>query len=158
MGATMLELSSPVFSAGGPIPRAHTCDGADLSLPLAWKGVPDGTTELALIMDDPDAPGGTFVHWVLYGLVPTVTGLPSGMPGEREPTRPVAARQGMNGFRTVGYRGPCPPKGPAHRYDLRLYALDAALTVPPGATDAVLRAAMQGHLLDTAELMGTYGR
>lgn len=158
MHAPMFELSSPAFAHGGPIPRAHTCDGADLSPPLVWTDAPDNVQEFALIVDDPDAPGGTFVHWVLYRVPGTVTALPSGIPPEPETTRPVATRQGVNGFRTAGYRGPCPPKGPAHRYFFRLYALDAALAVLPGATREVLLDALKGHVIATAELLGKYGR
>lgn len=154
----MLKLTSPAFADGGPIPRAHTCDGADVSPPLAWSGTPDGTAEFALIVDDPDAPGGSFVHWVLYALPASTTNLPSGFPTERETTQPVTARQGTNGFRRVGYSGPCPPRGPAHHYVFRLYALDAALPAPPGATKEVLLRAIHGHGLGQAELVGTYGR
>lgn len=154
----MLTLTSPAFADGGPIPRAHTCDGADLSPPLAWSGAPDGTKEFALIMDDPDAPASVFVHWVLYTLPPTVTNLASGFPSEPETVRPVRARQGVNGFRRVGYGGPCPPKGPAHRYVFTLYALDAELNLPPRATKDVLLAAIEGRVLDEATLTGKYGR
>ena len=151
-------LTSPAFSDGGPIPRAHTCDGADLSPPLTWTGAPDGTRQLALIMDDPDAPGRTFVHWVLYRVTPTVTGLASGFPRDAETTKPVAARQGVNDFPATGYRGPCPPPGPAHRYVFTLYALGAELTLPPGATKALLLQALQGHVLGETQLTGKFGR
>lgn len=154
----MLTISSPAFSDGGPIPRAHTCDGADLSPPLTWSGVPVGARQLALIADDPDAPGRVWVHWVLYGLAPSVTGLPAGLPKEGEIMKPVAARQGMTDFRRVGYGGPCPPPGPAHRYVFTLYALDTELKVPPGATKAVLLEAMKGHVLEEAKVIGKYGR
>lgn len=153
-----LTLMSPAFADGGPIPRAHTCDGADLSPPLAWSGVPAGTKQLAVVMDDPDAPGRTFVHWVLYGLAPTVSGVSSGFPRDAQTVKPFAARQGVNDFPATGYRGPCPPPGKPHRYYFALYALDAELTLPPGATKAVLVQAMQGHVLQEAKLMGKYGR
>lgn len=154
----MLTITSPAFSDGGPIPRAHTCDGADLSPPLAWSGVPEGAKSLALIMDDPDAPGGTFVHWLLYGLPPLTASLASGFPKDGSVTKPVAARQGVNDFRKVGYGGPCPPRGPAHRYFFKLYALGEDLGLPPGATKDLLVKAMQGKILAEALTMGTYAR
>src|SRR5262245_31157818 len=130
----MFKIYSPAFSDGGPIPRAHTCDAADLSPPLAWSGVPDGTQELALVVDDPDAPGKTWVHWVLYGILPSVTGLSAGLPRDPELKTPIVARQGSNDFRRVGWGGPCPPPGPAHRYFFTLYALSQPAKVPPGAS------------------------
>ncbi len=154
----MLRITSPAFADEGPIPRAHTCDGADLSPPLVWMGLPADTVELALIMDDPDAPGGTFVHWVLYGLAPEGSSLPSGLGREPELRGQVTARQGMNGFGKVGYGGPCPPKGPAHHYVFSLYAVDARLDVPPGATDTIVRDAIRRHTLEEARLVGTYAR
>lgn len=154
----MLEITSPAFADGGPIPRAHTCDGADLSPPLAWTGVPDGTKQLALIMDDPDAPGGTWVHWVLYALSPHVTALPSGFPKTAETRKPAAARQGVNDFKRAGYGGPCPPKGPAHRYFFKLYALSKDVALPPAASRDVLVTAMRGSILEEARLIGKYGR
>ena len=154
----MLTLTSPAFSNDGPIPRAHTCDGADQSPPLIWSGVPPAAKQLALVVDDPDAPGRTFVHWVLYGLPPSVTGLPGGVPREARLTKPVTATQGVNDFRRSGWNGPCPPPGPAHRYGFTLYALDAELKLPPGATKAVLLDATRGHVLEQAQLVGRYGR
>src|SRR5690242_1818762 len=152
------KLTSPAFGEMGPIPRAHTCDGADLSPPLVWSDVPAGAKQLALIMDDPDAPRGVFVHWVLYGLRPDVKGLASGFPRDAETVKPVKAYQGVNSFPATGYRGPCPPPGPAHRYIFTLYALTQELTLPPGATKAVLQQAMQGLVLGEAVLTGKYGR
>lgn len=154
----MLEITSAAFSDGGPIPRGHTCDGADLSPPLGWTGVPESTKSFALIVDDPDAPGGTWVHWVLYGLPASVTSLPSGVPTEPEIAQPVTAKQGLNDFGRSGYGGPCPPEGPAHRYFFQLYALDADVDVPPGAAKGVLLRAMKGHVLEEARLVGRYGR
>jgi hypothetical protein len=154
----MLELSSPAFADGGPIPRAHTCDGADQSPPLVWRHVPAGTRGFALIADDPDAPAGTWVHWVLYGLAADTQHLPSGVPTAAELARPVACRQGTNDFRRTGYGGPCPPKGRPHRYVFTLYALDSDLTTPPGATKAVLLEAVRGHVLEEAKMIGVYGR
>lgn len=154
----MLTLASPAFASDGPIPRAHTCDGADHSPPLAWSGLPAAAQQLALVVDDPDAPGRTFVHWVLYGLPPSVTGLPTGVAREAQLTQPVTAIQGTNDFRRTGWNGPCPPPGPAHRYVFTLYALDTELKVPPGATKAVLLDATRGHVLEQAQLIGRYGR
>ncbi len=154
----MLTLTSPAFAHDGPIPRAHTCDGADQSPPLVWSGVPETAKQLALIVDDPDAPGRTFVHWVLYGLPPKTTGLPAGIPRDGNLTKPVPAVQGMNDFRRTGWNGPCPPPGPAHRYLFTLYALDADLTLPSGASASVLAKAMKQHILEQAQLIGRYGR
>jgi len=154
----MLLISSPAFSDGGPIPRAHTCDAADLSPPLSWSGVPDDAKSLTLIMDDPDAPGGTFVHWVMYGIPNDATGLPSGVPTEPQLEQPVPARQGKNDFKKTGYGGPCPPPGAPHRYMFKLYALAEALDVPPGATKAVLLKAMEGKIVAEAVVTGMYAR
>ncbi|MFQ5810567.1 MAG: YbhB/YbcL family Raf kinase inhibitor-like protein [Armatimonadota bacterium] len=154
----MLEIQSPAFSDDGPIPRAHTCDGADISPPLAWSGMPSDAKALALIVDDPDAPAGTWVHWVLYDLPPAVDNLPSGLPTDPQISQPVQARQGTNDFQRSGYGGPCPPPGPAHRYFFKLYALDQELDLPPGATKAILAKAMEGHVLAEALLIGKYGR
>lgn len=149
-----LELTSPVFSAGSPIPKKYTCEGPNSSPALAWTEVPDGTRSLALIVDDPDAPGGTWVHWVAWNIPATARGLPEGV----SPTDAML-QQGHNSFGAIGYGGPCPPRGHgAHRYFFRLYAVDAPLTLPPGATRAQLDGALAGHVLATAELMGTYHR
>lgn len=154
----MFTLRSSAFTHDGPIPRAHTCDGADLSPPLAWSEVPGDTKEFVLVVDDPDAPGGTFVHWVVYGVPGDTTNLPSGFPKEAETARPVRARQGMNDFRRVGYGGPCPPPGAPHRYVFTLYALDVPLDIPPGATKGILLTEMEEHVIEKAELVGKYGR
>jgi len=151
-----LKVESPAFSPGGDIPRQHTCDGPDLSPPLRWSEPPAGTQSLALICDDPDAPAGTWVHWVLYRIPASARGLPEGVP-KRE-TLADGSRQGRNDFGKVGYGGPCPPRGPKHRYFFKLYALDTVLDLPPGATKAELLKAMEGHVLAQGELMGRYGR
>ena len=148
-------LTSAAFREGGMIPPAHTCDGRDASPPLAWTGSPPGTNSFALISDDPDAPGQTWVHWVVYNLPPSARQLPEAFPPDEE--RPDGMRQGMTDFGRVGYGGPCPPGG-THRYFFTLYALDAMLSLPPGATKPQLEAAMKGHLLAEAQLMGTYRR
>lgn len=150
------ELTSPAFSPGGEIPVRHTCDGPDLSPPLRWTDPPANTKGFALIVDDPDAPAGTWVHWVLYGLPATARELPEGVPARD--TVPGLGTQGVNDFRKVGYGGPCPPRGPAHRYFFRLYALDTELALPPRKTKAEVLKAMEGHVLGQAELMGRYKR
>jgi len=150
-----LQISSPAFSEGHMIPRQYTCDGADISPALSWSGVPEGTRSLALVCDDPDAPMGTWVHWVLFNIDPGQSGLPEQVPSEAEVLG--GARHGTNDFRRLGYGGPCPPGG-THRYFFRLYALDRMLDLESGATKAQLEAAMQGHILAQAQLMGKYRR
>lgn len=154
--AMAFELTSPAFSAGGAIPVKHTCDGADLSPPLRWSDPPSRTKGLALIVDDPDAPAGTWVHWVFYRLPATLHELPEGVPA-RDAVSGIGT-QGVNDFRKVGYGGPCPPRGRAHRYFFKLYALDSDLALPPRHTKADLLKAMEGHVLGQAELMGHYKR
>ena len=154
--AMAFEMQSAAIAHGADIPRKFTCDGQDLSPGLSWNQPPKGTQSFALIMDDPDAPVGTWVHWVLYDLPATARELPEGTPKERELAS--GARQGNNGWNRTGYGGPCPPPGPAHRYFLKLYALDAKTNLKPGATKAELEKAMQGHILAQAELMGRYKR
>ena len=148
-GAAVLQVSSAAFGAGGSIPRKYTCDGDNLSPPLSWSNTPKGTRSLALIADDPDAPGKAFVHWVLYEIPPEQTSL-----GEDF----VAGVPGTNSAGKQGYTGPCPPAGPAHRYIFKVYALDTGLDLNPGANKEELEAAMHGHVLAQGELVGTYGR
>jgi len=150
-------LTSAAFKDGAPIPGKYTCDGGDVSPPLTWSGAPAGTRSVALIADDPDAPGGTWVHWVLYNLPAEVSELPENI-AKVESLDLGGARQGRNDFRRPGYGGPCPPPGPAHRYFFKLYALDAPLTLKPGAQKKDVDAAMEGHVLGTAQLIGTYAR
>ncbi|MCS7220107.1 MAG: YbhB/YbcL family Raf kinase inhibitor-like protein [Anaerolineae bacterium] len=154
--ALTISLTSPAFVEGGTIPVKHTCDGEDLSPPFQWRNVPQATKSLALIGDDPDAPGHTFVHWVLYGIPPTAEGLPEGIPAME--VLPDGARQGMNDFQRIGYGGPCPPAGKPHRYVFKLYALDVELALAPGATAQDLMRAMEGHILAEGRLIGTYQR
>jgi Raf kinase inhibitor-like YbhB/YbcL family protein len=143
-------LESSAFENAQAIPGRHSCEGEDVSPPLRWTDVPEGARSLALIVDDPDAPAGVFTHWVAWGLDPAGEGL-----GEGEP----APREGRNDFGTTGYRGPCPPPGHGrHRYVFRLYALDTELEVPAGGAKAELQQAMEGHVLTTAEFVGTYER
>lgn len=154
--AMTLQLTSPAFQPGGEIPARFTCEGEDVSPPLAWSGVPEGTRSLALIVDDPDAPDPAapkrvWVHWVLYGLPPDAGGLPEGA-GNRAAAG--GARDGRNDWGRTGYGGPCPPVG-RHRYFHRLYALDTTLDLGE-PTSADLKRAMEGHVLATGELVGTY--
>ena len=151
-----LTLESRAFQQDGAIPTKFTCDGRDLSPALEWRNPPAGTLSFTLIVDDPDAPNGTWVHWLLYDLPPTASHLDEGMSPLRE--LPSGARQGMNDFRRIGYGGPCPPRGSEHRYYFRLFALDAMLGLRPGAKRPEIEAAMAGHVLARAELMGHYGR
>ena len=151
------SLTSTAFKEGGAIPVQHTCDGADVSPPLEWTGAPPGTVAFALIADDPDAPAGTWVHWVLYD-VPVKGGLPENVSNVEVPKELGGAVQGRNDFRRLGYGGPCPPPGPAHRYLFKLYALDTKLGLKPGASKADVERAIGGHVLATAQLLGTYGR
>ncbi|MGH7546808.1 MAG: YbhB/YbcL family Raf kinase inhibitor-like protein [Gemmatimonadales bacterium] len=153
-----LTLISTAFGEGGPIPVKHTCDGADVSPPLSWGGMPRGTVAFAVIADDPDAPAGTWVHWVLYDLSGSAVQLPENVPKADTLPDLGGAIQGRNDFRRTGYGGPCPPPGPAHRYFFKLYALDAPLKLRPGATKQEVEAAMKGRVLATAQLTGTYAR
>ena len=155
METKKIEVKSSAFSEGGMIPSKYTCDGEDVSPPLSWREVPPHTKSLALISEDPDAPMGTWVHWVLYNLPPTTEELSEGIPLQK--TLENAARQGMNDSHQIGYSGPCPPGG-THRYFFKLYALDTALSLPPGGTKANLLKAMEGHLLAQGECMGKYRR
>lgn len=151
-----IELTSPAFENGGKIPKKFTCDGADVSPPLAWSNVPEGTMSLALVCDDPDAPVGTWVHWVLYGVPPDTTSLRQGVPAGRI-VRGVG-RQGRNDFKRLGYGGPCPPPGKPHRYFFKVYALDVELVLEPGAKKSELEKAMRDHILAEGRLVGRYGR
>jgi Raf kinase inhibitor-like YbhB/YbcL family protein len=152
-----IKLTSSAFEHEGGIPKLHTCQGKDVSPPLAWGGVPKNAKSLVLIVDDPDAPDPaapkmTWVHWVLYNIPPSATGLPQGIsPNEL----PDGTLEGVSDFQRTGYGGPCPPMG-RHRYFHKLYALDAVLPDLGTPTKPALEAAMQGHVLAQAELMGTY--
>jgi Raf kinase inhibitor-like YbhB/YbcL family protein len=154
-----LKLTSSAFAHGQPIPREYTCDGEDVSPPLAWSGLPQGTRSLALIVDDPDAPDPaapklTWVHWILYDLPPSASSLPRGVSAAQ---LPPGTREGRNDWKRTGYGGPCPPIG-RHRYFHKLYALDAQLPNLGTPAKAALEQAMAGHVLASAELMGTYQR
>ena len=156
VGATTINITSSVFSGGGTIPKKYTCDGQDVSPPLTWSGAPASTQSLALIADDPDAPVGTWVHWVLYDLPANTKELAENVAKQEQ--LPSGARQGRNDFRKLGYGGPCPPPGKPHRYYFKLYALDKKVDLKPGATKADVESAMQGHILAQGELMGRFGR
>jgi Raf kinase inhibitor-like YbhB/YbcL family protein len=151
-----MMLTSSAFQSGQAIPAKHTCEGADISPPLRWNGVPAGAKSFALICDDPDAPGGTWVHWVLYGLPATTAELTEKVPATEKLAS--GAKQGMNDFKRIGYSGPCPPPGKPHRYYLRLYALDAELELKARATKQDVVRAMEGHVLAEGQLMGTCQR
>jgi Raf kinase inhibitor-like YbhB/YbcL family protein len=159
-GAPMsLSITSPVFSQNGEIPARHTCDGQDVSPPLSWSGLPEGTKSLALIVDDPDAPDPaapkmTWVHWVLYNIPPGATSLPEGV---KPAGLPKGTGEGLNDWKRTGYGGPCPPIG-RHRYFHKLYALDTVFADLRKATKQDLEKAMKGHILASAELIGTYKR
>ena len=139
---------------GGVIPKKFTCDGADVSPALAWTDPPRGTASFALIADDPDAPAGTWVHWVIYDLPATARGLPEGVP--RDPQHRDGSRQGRNDFGKIGYNGPCPPRRSVHRYYFKLYALGRRMDLKPGASKSDVERAMKGHILAQAELVGTF--
>jgi hypothetical protein len=154
-----LALTSTAFEPGGAIPAEYTCQGKNVSVPLAWSGLPVGTRSLALIVDDPDAPDPaapkmTWVHWVLYNIPPTATGLPEAV----EPKAlPAGTLEGRNDWGRTGYGGPCPPVG-RHRYFFKLYALDVALPDLGQPDKARLERAMQGHVLAQQQLVGTYAK
>ena len=151
-----LLLASPAFADGQPIPPQYTGQGKDLSPPLKWSGVPAEARSLALIADDPDAPVGTWVHWVLYDLPPATTALAEDI--AKTQYLPGGAKQGLNDFRRLGYGGPMPQPGKPHRYFFKLYALDTLLSLPPGVTKKELLRAMEGHVLAEGQLLGTYQR
>ncbi len=149
-------LSSKSFSKNASIPKKFTCDGADVSPELSWSDPPTGTISLALIADDPDAPVGTWTHWVLFDLPPETRCLSEAVPKIEQ--LPNGARQGRNDFPKIGYNGPCPPPGKPHRYFFKLYALDTRLSLKAGASKQEVERAMHGHVLGSAEWMGLYGR
>jgi Raf kinase inhibitor-like YbhB/YbcL family protein len=148
-----LEIRSSAFSEGGSIPAQYTCDGKDVSPPLSWSGAPEGTKAFALVCDDPDARG--WVHWVIYDLPASLSGLPEAVPTHERVAE--GGRQGTNDFRKTGYGGPCPPSG-THRYVFTLYALDSDLKLAGGATKAQLTGAVRGHVLAEGRLTGKYSR
>ncbi len=150
-----ITVSSEAFMEGGAIPAEYTCDGRNVSPPLSWKGIPENAKSIALIMDDPDAPMGTWVHWVLFNIPSNTEKLPKGIP--KNPTLGDGSRQGMTSFGRPGYGGPCPPSG-MHRYYFKIYALDTMLDLQTNATKREVENAMKGHVLAQGELMGRYAR
>lgn len=145
-----MKIQSPAFEQNQPIPAKYTCDGENISPPLVISEVPEGTESLVLICDDPDAPAGTWVHWTLWNIPPHTKEIP-------ENSAPAGASEGTTSFGNTGYGGPCPPSG-THRYFFKLYALDKTLDLPPAASPEQLQEAMEGHILESAELVGLYQR
>jgi Raf kinase inhibitor-like YbhB/YbcL family protein len=154
--AGQLHVTSPAFTEGQPIPSKYTCEGQDVSPPLRWDNAPSAAKAFALICEDPDAPAGTWVHWVLYNLPASAASLQEGM--SKSAALADGSRQGLNDFRKTGYNGPCPPAGAAHRYYFNVYALDASVSLPSRAKKADLAKAMEGHIVAEGTLMGTYRR
>jgi Raf kinase inhibitor-like YbhB/YbcL family protein len=154
--AMTFALRSRDFPDGANIPRTFTCEGEDRSPALEWSGAPAGTKAFTLIVDDPDAPAGTWVHWVIYNIPSATRALKGGM--EKKEQLADGSLQGRNDFRKTGYNGPCPPPGKAHRYFFKLYALGTELTLAPGASKSEVEHAMEGHILARTEWMGRYQR
>jgi Raf kinase inhibitor-like YbhB/YbcL family protein len=150
-----IKIESSAFPHEGMIPKKYTCDGENISPPLSWTGIPENAKSIAIICDDPDAPMGTFVHWVLYDLPVNINELKEGIPPT--PVLENGAKQGINDFRKIGYGGPCPPFG-THRYFFKIYALDTVLNLEPGLTKSELLKKMEGHIIAKGELMGKYKR
>jgi Raf kinase inhibitor-like YbhB/YbcL family protein len=153
--AEKMKIESPAFAEGSLIPEKYTCDGEDISPPLRWNDLPQGASSLALICDDPDAPAGTWVHWVIFNIPYTAEGLPESVPAETKLAD--GSIQGTNDFKKIGYGGPCPPGG-THRYFFKLYALDCMIELDAGTTKWKLTQAMKGHVLAEAQWMGKYKR
>ncbi len=151
-----MSLTSPAMASGARIADDYACTGADRSPALAWSGAPDSTKSFALIVDDPDAPRGTFFHWVAYNIPAAVTSLPAGLPQTAEIAG--GGTNGINSFEHIGYNGPCPPPGKMHHYHFRLFALDSTLTLDDKPDAGAIQSAMTGHVAATAELVGTFER
>ncbi len=151
----MLKIRSSAFNDGERIPKKYTCDGEDVSPPLTWEDVPEETVTLTIISDDPDAPSKTWTHWLIFNIPPELNGLPEDVEkvGELE----NGIMQGFNDFGRIGYGGPCPPSG-VHRYFFKLYALDTRLDLEPGTSKEELLEAMEGHIIEKAEMIGLYSR
>ena len=153
---TKLQVTSTAFSEGQTIPQKYTCSGDDISPPLAWTQPPSGSKSIALVVEDVDAPGGTFTHWALFNLSPDMVALGENI--SKTETLQSGAKQGANDFKKTGYSGPCPPPGKPHRYYFKIYALDTPLNLPPNATGKDLIAAMNDHVIAEGQLMGLFGR
>lgn len=158
MTTTTFTLTSRSIQDGQPIREQYTADGEDMSPQLAWQNVPEGAVELALMVEDPDAPGGDFVHWVVYNIPASMNGIDEGLPKGHHPDTQVDFVQGRNDFGKVGYNGPAPPPGKVHHYHFRLMALDKKLDLPANADKGDLRQAVRGHVIAETELVGTYQR
>jgi Raf kinase inhibitor-like YbhB/YbcL family protein len=150
-----MNIKSSVFEEGGDIPQKYSCDGEDISPPLSWSGAPETTKSFALISDDPDAPMGTWVHWVIYNIPGSSSGLDEDVPADE--TLSDGSMQGQNSWNRIGYGGPCPPGG-THRYYFKLYALDTELDLKPGASKKELERAMKGHVVAEEQIMGRFSR
>jgi len=150
-----IRVTSAVFEEGEPIPTRYTCSGVDISPPLEWNNLPENTESLAIIVEDPDAPGGLWTHWIIYNLPGDAMSLPEHVMGREKLDN--GAEQGLNDFGRVGYGGPCPPNG-THRYFYKIYALDMKLEMPPLIKRDQLLGALKGHILDEGQLMGVYTR
>lgn len=150
-----LILRSPAFGQGENIPARYTCQGSDISPPLTWTESTEGTQSYALVMDDPDAPGGVFTHWLIHDIPASMNELPEGVPTDPRTSNGV---QGRNDFGRTGYGGPCPPPGKPHRYRFNLYALDEKLNVEPGVSKTQLLANTEDHVLERSELVGLFQR
>ena len=151
-----LQVSTNAFAPGGIIPKKFACSGEDVSPGLAWTVAPSGTQSILLIVDDPDAPAGTWTHWLVYDLPPAVHELPEGVP--HTPDLKIGGHQGKNDFGKTGYNGPCPPPGKPHHYYFRVFALDRRLNLPAGAGRKAIDREMRGHVLAEGEVMGSFGR
>lgn len=156
MSKQKIAVTTRAFEPEGMIPSEYTCDGADSSPDLAWSGAPDGTKSFAVTCEDPDAPGGTFTHWVLFNLPATRTSLDAKL--STSETLPDGSRQGKNSFNKIGYSGPCPPKQSTHRYYFHIYALDTVLDAAAGVSKVELVSQMKGHILAEGSVMGRYRR
>jgi hypothetical protein len=152
----IMDLTSTSFAEGDAIPKKHTCDAEDVSPELSWSGVPEGAKSLVMICDDPDAPVGTWVHWVMFGISPDANGLPEGVPDGESVLG--GATHGRNDFGNLGYGGPCPPPGPAHRYFYKIFAVDIEPVLSAGGSKADVMQAIDGHIVAEGQLMGRYGR
>ncbi|MDD1665608.1 MAG: YbhB/YbcL family Raf kinase inhibitor-like protein [Methanomicrobiales archaeon] len=155
-GAPALDVSSDAFTQNRQIPVVYTCDGTNVSPPLSWHPVPQGAASIAVLVIDPDAPGGTFTHWVAYNIQPGTRAIPAGAPGKN--VLPAGSVQGMNDMGRQGYGGPCPPKGKPHHYHFTVYALDSVITLTGKRDGRMLVEALAGHVLAQGELVGIYRR
>ncbi|KXA90331.1 hypothetical protein AKJ57_04210 [candidate division MSBL1 archaeon SCGC-AAA259A05] len=153
-----MKISSSAFGDGEEVPVKYTCDGEDVSPPLSIGDVPSEAESLAMVVDDPDAPGGVFDHWIIWNISPDADSIPEGVPTEGVVGSLEGARQGQNGFGEIGYRGPCPPPGPPHNYRFKIYALDAEIDLKPGIAKEDLEREIRGHVLGEDQIVGVYGR